>query len=206
MKRIISITLCAISIYGLLSSAAAENLLSLKFGPAWPQALLSTGSASWDAGLEYGIIVDKKVGFGIATDFLWNVDSKEAKDSSGQHYTTISEKKTFMFPLMGFFQLDPAPDLIVHPIVRFQVGYNSMIYKYKQQLAGTESKPLSPYFYGLIIKGGIDGVYNLGEHSGMFLGLEYQWADMKTASNTGGLFDKRDMSAVGIHIGFRVIM
>jgi hypothetical protein len=205
MKRICLAALCFVALAGIAVAPGAEPMLTLTIGPTWPQALLSTGIPSGDAELEYGMMIDKKVAFGIAGDFLWNVQSKEAKDST--HFRTISEQKTFMFPIMGFFLLDPVPNLIVHPVGRFQIGYNSMIYSYKQtdNASGTTT-PLSPYFYGLIIKAGADALYNLGEHSSLFLGLEYQWADTRTGSNTNEEFDKRDMSGIGIRAGFRVVL
>ena len=83
-----------------------------------------------------------------------------------------------------------------------------MIYSYnsKDTIPGAAIKPLSPYFYGLIIKAGIDGLYNIGERSALFLGLEYQWAGTSTTNNTDGLFDKRDMSGLGLRAGFRITM
>ncbi len=196
--------LCFVALAGMLFVSKAETMLTLKIGPTWPQALLSTGVPSGDAEIEYGMMIDKKVAFGIAGDFLWNAQSKEVRDST--HFKTISEQNTFMFPIMGFFLLDPVPSLIVHPVARFQIGYNSMIYSYKEADSSKAPTPLSPYFYGLIIKASADALYNLGEHASLFLGLEYQWADTKTTSNTNGEFDKRDMSGIGIRAGFRVVL
>jgi hypothetical protein len=205
MKRLTTYFLLTVALSGIFFASRAESMLTLEIGPSWPEALLSTGIPSGNGEIEYGAMIDKKVGFGLAADFLWNVLSKEAKDSTGVHYRTLTEQKTFMFPIMGFFVLDPMPKLIVHPVGRFQIGYNSMIYSYKQTENAVVT-PLSPYFYGLIIKGSIDALYNLGENSSLFLGVEYRWADMKTTSNTNGEFDKRDMSGVGIRAGFRVLM
>jgi len=207
MIRICAVTICAIALIGAISTAKAEKLFSGSIGMVWPQALLNTGIPTGDAELNYGMLIDKKVGFGIAADFLWNVQANDQKDTSS-HYKVISERRSFMFPIMGFFILDPVPNLIIHPVGRFEIGYNSMIYSYKSQdtTVGAAAKPLSPYFYGLIVKAGIDGLYNLGERSALFVGLEYQWAATSTTNNTEGLFDKRDMSGIGIHAGFRVTM
>jgi hypothetical protein len=206
MKRIFAMTLCVISILGAFSSSGAEKLFSMKIGMTWPQALLNTGIPSGDAEINFGALIDRKVGFGFATDFLWNVQNKETKDSSGIHYRITNEQKTFMFPIMAFFLLDPVPNLIVHPVGRFEIGYNSMIYSYKTLTDTSAVKPLSPYFYGLIIKASLDGLYNLGERSSLFIGLEYQWAGTSTTNNTDGLFDKRDMGGIGLRAGFRVLM
>jgi hypothetical protein len=206
MRRISAATLCILVISGLWSFAGAEKLFSMKIGTTWPQVLLRTGIPSGDVEINYGMLIDRKVGFGIAADFLWNVMNKEARDSSGDHFYITSEQKTFMFPIMGFFLLDPMPDLVVHPVARFEIGYNSMIYSYNSKVDALAVKPLSPYFYGLIIKASIDGLYNLGERSALFLGLEYQWAGTTTTNNNVGLFDKRDMGGIGLRAGFRVLI
>ena len=203
MKRIGAAILCAIMIGGIFSAAGAQRMLSLKIGTSWPKALLSTANPSGDAELNYGLIVDERVAFGIAADFLWNVQAKEVPGPTG-HYQTLSAQSTFMFPLMGFFLLDPVPNLIVHPVAHFSIGYNSMIYSYTQKDTAGKST-LSPYFYGLIVKTGADALYNIGKQSALFLGVEYRWANTKTAS-TNGLFDMRDMSGIGLSAGFRVIL
>ena len=200
----------AATIFFLCFSAAtnAETMISGKIGMTWPRALLSTGMPTGDAELNYGIIVDKKVALGVSGNFLWNVQAKEerVRESSTTRYRLISEQKTFMFPIMGFFLIDPLPDLVVHPAARFQIGYNSMIYSYTEaDDDGATGKPLSPYFYGLIIKAGVDALYDLGARSSLFAGIEYRWADTKTVS-TSNLFDKRNMGGIGLCGGFRVIL
>jgi hypothetical protein len=182
----------------------AENMFSVKIGTTWPQALLNTGICSGDAALEYGIIIDKKIAFGLTGDFLWNTRSKDVKDTTTGQWRVQSADKTFMFPILGFFMLDPVPDLIVHPAAQFQIGYNSMISVTSGLDQNNKVSTHSDYYYGLIIKAIVDACYNIGERSTLFLGLEYQWADTKTNSNTNGLFNKRDMSGIGLRAGFRV--
>jgi hypothetical protein len=182
----------------------AENMFSVKIGTTWPQALLSTGICSGDAALEYGIIIDKKIAFGLTGDFLWNTRSKDVKDTTPGLWRVQSADKTFMFPILGFFMLDPVPGLIVHPSAQFQIGYNSMISVTSGLDQNNKVSTHSDYYYGLIIKAIVDACYNIGERSTLFLGLEYQWADTKTNSNTNGLFNKRDMSGIGLRAGFRV--
>jgi hypothetical protein len=205
MKRIRLATLCALTIGSIFSTAMAERLLSFRIGMAWPQELLATASPSGDAEAEYGLIIDKKVAFGIAGNFLWNVQAKDVPDPSG-HYQTLSAQSTYMFPIMGFFMVDPMPALIIHPVAHFNIGYNSMIYSYTQKDAAGAQAPLSPYFYGLIVQAGVDGLYNIGERSALFIGMEYRWANTSTTSNTNHEFDKRDMSGIGLSAGFRVIL
>jgi hypothetical protein len=196
----------SVLILAMIASASAEKMVSAKFGISWPQALLSTAVPSEDVELSYGMIIDRKIAFGVSGDFLWNVQAKVEKVPSTTNislYKTLSEQKTFMFPVMAFFQLDPVPDLVVHPVAHFQIGYNSMIYSYMQTESSVATS-FSPYFYGLIMKLGVDGLYSIGKSSSLFLGMEYRWADMQNASNNDGLFNKRDMSGIGISLGFRV--
>jgi hypothetical protein len=205
MKRFLMAALCIVSMCGVFSTVRAEGLLSINIGPIWPQALLSTGAPSWDGELEVGALIDKRIGFGFACDFLWNVRTRDVLDTSTNHYRITNDEKTFMFPLMGFFMIDPVPNLIVHPVGTFQIGYNQMIYNVKTDNTTLNTqKTVSPYFYGLIIKVGVDAVYNLGERAAIFAGLEFQWANTKTTDTQSGLFDKRDMSGIGIHAGFRI--
>jgi hypothetical protein len=141
----------------------------------------------------------------LQPDFLWNTQSTTAS-VAGDHFKTVSDQQAYMFPVMFFVQLDPMPDLMVHPVAHFDIGYNSMIFSYTGTDSTGTKTPLSPYFNGLIVKFGIDGLYNMGERSALYIGMEYQWANMSTVSNSQGLFDKRDMSGLGLSAGFRVEM
>lgn len=205
MKRIFMTVFCLFAGSGALFSINAENMFSIKIGTTWPQALLSTGIPSGDAALQYGIIIDKKIAFGLTGDFLWNTKSQEVQDASSGLVRIAHASNCFMFPIMAFFMVDPVPSLIVHPSAQFQIGYNSMISS-NTQYDTTQQKDLtsSVYYYGLIIKAIVDAGYNIGENSTLFLGLEYQWAGMKTSGNAKGLFSKRDMSGIGLRAGFRV--
>jgi hypothetical protein len=192
---------------GTVTATNAERMLSMKIGMTWPRALLSTGMPTGDAEVNYGIIVDNKVALGVSGNFLWNVQSKVDTVGATGHLKIISAQQSYMFPIMGFFQLDPVPDLIVHPVATFKIGYNSMIYSYTESdNTGGNEKPLSPYFYGLIIKAGAEALYDLGERSSLFLGMEYRWADTKTNSNASDWFDKRNMGGIGLFAGFRLIL
>jgi hypothetical protein len=179
---------------------ASEKLFSLKIGPVWPSATLS----AWDAECMYGAFFDKKVGFGVAADFLWNTYTQEQDLGNGAKLT-IHDQSSYMFPVMGFIMFDPAPMLLVHPMLKFEIGYNSLLYT-DTSLVRTLNAPRSGYYYGLIVKIGADGLYNLGEQVAVFLGLEYQWANTKTTADSGGIFYRRDMSGIGIRMGFRFLL
>jgi hypothetical protein len=205
MKRKGLLALFLFTASGVLFSIYAENMFSIKIGTTWPQALLSTGICSGDAALEYGIIIDKKIAFGLASDFLWNTKSQDVRDSSSGQWRISHADKCFMFPIMAFFMIDPVPNLIVHPSAQFQIGYNSMISGTSgYNSAANKDTSQYNYFNGLIIKGIVDAGYNIGESSTLFLGLEYQWAETKSVKINSPLFNKRDMSGIGLRAGFRV--
>ncbi len=206
MKHTLISALCGVALAGALCGLWAAPMLSLNIGTMWPQALLATGIPSGDAEIEYGLMIDKKVAFGVAGDFLWNVRSQARIDASTDHYKITSEKKAFMFPAMGFLLIDPVPFLIVHPVAHVEIGYNSMYYVNREDTTSTNRQgTVSPYFMGLIVKAGADGLYNMGERSALFLGIEYQWAGMQTTQTASG-FDKLDMSGIEIRAGIRVLL
>jgi hypothetical protein len=196
---------CMIAIVCFSGPTAAEDLFTAQVGFAWPEAL-ATAAPSGDAELAYGYIVDRKLAYGLAADLLWNVQTTTVP-VEGYHFQTISDQQVYMFPIMFFVQVDPLPDLLFHPVAHFDIGYNSMIFSYTGIDSTTGSKtPLSPYFNGLIVKFGIDELYNMGNRSALYLGLEYQWAKTSTTSNAEGIFDMRNMSGLGLSAGFRVIL
>ena len=176
---------------------ASEKMFYLKIGPTWP----SRTSSSWDAEFMYGYFVDKKVGFGVSADFLWNTFTQK-RDMGNGYDSTVKEESSYMFPIMGFIVFDPLPYQMIHPVLKFEIGYNSM--QYNSNPAGQTEHP--GYYNGLIVKLGADGLYNLGEQAAVFLGLEYQWADTKTKKDSNGYLSHRDMSGAGIHIGFRFLL
>lgn len=185
-----------------IASANAEKLLQLNIGPAWTSDLLQTDRpTAWNAGLVSGMIFDKKIGIGLEIDLLWNTYAKEEKDSSTGAYRTTKQSKSFMFPIGGVLVADPFGDWIVHPAARFFVGYNSLIYGHKDSISTPDT---TRYYNGLILKGGIDACYNIGDLSAIFLGAEYQWADTRTLAKSNEPFFRRNMSGVSIRAGFRV--
>jgi hypothetical protein len=198
-----------VALASIMSSVFAnETFVSLKIGPTWPQELLSSGnSAAWDGEVLYGVFVDRKVGFGVAADFLWNTKSQDQLDpSTGLLFVTKSEE-SYMIPIMGFLVFDPIPTAMIHPMLRFEIGYNSLIYNSKtDSTVHPTSNSENGYYYGLIVKIGADGLYNLGEQTAIFAGLEYQWADTKTNADNKGLFARRNMSGIGIRMGFRFLL
>ena len=180
------------------SPYAAENMFYLKIGSAWPDK----ASQSWDAEFMYGYFIDRKVGFGVAADFLWDTYTQERPVGTSGQMETVKDESSYMFPIMGYVVFDPLPYQMIHPMLKLAIGYNSMQYSVKPAVL-----PDHPgYYYGLIVKLGVDGLYNLGEQAAVFLGLDYQWADTKTGKDSQGYFYRRDMSGVGIHIGFRFLL
>ena len=118
---------CFLSFIPSSCDAFSERLATLHIGLAWPK----DASPAKDAEFMFGTLIDKKVGFGIAADFLWNTRTHEldTEDINGNpSKITDEDESSYMFPVMGFFIVDPIPDQIIHPVAKFQIGYNSLIY------------------------------------------------------------------------------
>jgi hypothetical protein len=199
--KFVTILLCycfyfPVSIYHV---QASEKLFSLKIGPTWP----SVTSTSWDAELMSGAFIDRTVGFGIAADFLWN--SKIEAHESGNTIITTKDESFYMFPIMGFIVFDPLPAALIHPMLKGEIGYNSLSYNLNAVNPDLKA-PANGYYYGLIVKFGIDGLYNFGEQSAAFLGLEYQWAETKKSAGQPNIYYRIDMSGMGLHLGFRFLL
>ena len=206
LRRIMLCVMVALTLAG--SVRSAERLFLLKIGPTWPKELQwSEKPTAWDGAIQSGLIFDRKVAFGGGIDFLWNVN-KKAKPISGTIYRLEKVERTFMFPVSGFFSLDPVPDLLIHPCASIQIGLNTMYYSHKEDsdLPDTTLPNVDGWYMGFYLKIAADAIFNLGEQSGIFAGFEYQWSKpQKLGVDSGDLFAERNMSGVGIRMGFRVI-
>lgn len=215
----VSSTACIVALA--VSATAQTKTVDLRFGPVWPRDLLDSEKATaWDAAVGYGITVDRVVGFGIAADFMWNRNEKT--ETIGDNFQVpYQEIATYMFPLSGFIVLDPVPDLVVRPVLRFAVGYNSLIYNYDidTSLSDEQSDQVDPdgYYYGLYLKPSLEAAYNFTEAAGVYAGLEYQWAKTKSAkeysiedSDQPGTYRTArrvyNMSGLGLRMGLRLHM
>ncbi len=192
---------------------ASERLLQLKIGPAWVKELQwSENPTSWDASIQSGLIFDKKLSFGGELDFLWNIN-KKATNIRNNTYRLEKIERTFMFPVSGFFALDPIPDFRVHPCASIQMGLNTMYYSHKEkENSRVEDIPDNTlidengWYMGFYLKIAVDAAFNLGEQSALFAGLDYRWSKPnKLGVKSGEIFTQRNMSGVGIKMGFRVI-
>jgi hypothetical protein len=187
----------------------AANLVTLQFGPCWPQVLLKDNPAgkktAGDATASYGIIVDKRVAVGICGNFIWNRYANEVRDSSNPaHYDISKERKSFMFPISAILSFDPAPQLIIHPSISGQIGYNSLIFFSRDDTANAGSTTIdNGYYFGVFGRLLLDANYNLADNTQLCLGASYQWANTKNRLEG---YAKRDMSAFGIHAGLKFIL
>jgi hypothetical protein len=200
----------------LLSTSYAEKQFQVKIGPTWPSALWYTEKpTAWDASIQTGGIVDDKVAIGAAFDFLWNKDAKEQKVNSYVSRVEILQR-TVMFPVMGYLSITPAPNLFVQPCISGYIGLNTMYFSYKGDSFkdSTNNSVLQRYttpidgngwYMGLIWKVASDIVVQMGDNSGLFAGVEYQWSKpRKLGDNDGNLYIRRNMSGAGIRLGIKV--
>ena len=198
----------------LVASSFASNLMNFVIGPTWPKALKNTPRpVMWNGAFEIGHVFDEKFIVGVKADFAWDIVKHYNSDSSQITYSD----KTFMFPISGFFALDPIPQYMFHPVARVQVGYNSATFSTKENVTTTvidtsttpfdttytitlEDSPKNGYYYGIIAKVGIDGVVDLGKHASLFAGFEWQFSELKNS-------DKyiKPMSGPGVRMGVSVL-
>ncbi|MBD3321507.1 MAG: hypothetical protein GF350_10480 [Chitinivibrionales bacterium] len=186
----------------------AENSLSLKIGPLWPRKLLDTDKkTAWDAAVEYGILIDKKIAFGVGADFMWNRSTQD-KDTTidtssspgpDEQKTIQKDIKSFMFPLSAFIYIDPLSHLLFHPLIQFNIGYMPHIYSQR----GKEIDNKSHYYHGLFLKLALDGVYSFSENIAIIAGAHYQWANTRRRDRDDrDIIYYRNMSGFGLHAGF----
>jgi hypothetical protein len=203
--------LSCLSLLLLLSfSIAAEKLFQLKIGPTWPSSLLNTQKkTAWDASIQTGSIIDKRVALGATFDFLWNNDAREQKLTTGIYRVDILQR-TFMFPIMGFLAISPAPHLRLSPCISGYIGLNTMYFSYKSDSTflsrdTTTTIDGNGMYMGLIWKLATDAVLRIGDRSGLFAGVEYQWSKpRKLGHNSDDLYIRRNMSGFGIRFGLRI--
>lgn len=206
----------ALIVFALFCSAAAsENVVTLKIGPTWPRVLLGSEKATaWDASIMAGKAIDDKFTIGGGLDFLWNNRSSEIPEGANTYRLEMSEH-SFMFPLSAYLAVTPFPDLIVYPCLSGQIGLNMMYFSHQEDSTNTTGANPSKdqlqknngFYLGFFWKIAADALFNIGEHSAVFAGLEYQHSNPKKVSNNdkSDLFTKRNMSGIGIRMGFRFI-
>jgi hypothetical protein len=190
--------LCTVISGPFFPALASEKLFSLNFGAVWP----SITSQSWNGEFIGATFIDRQIGFGIAADILWN--KKTEAQQNGVVLITTKEESYYMIPVMGTIVFDPLPGMLLHPQFKAAIGYNSLFYTLNAQ-DRDPAAPKNGYYYGLIVKIGADGLYNLGEQSAIYFGLDYQWAELKQNTDIANHFYYRDMGGLGLHIGFRFL-
>lgn len=217
VKHSMRLIACAAVILSLSATAMADNMMLLRFGALWPRRLLETDKpTAWDIGAQYGVMVDNKIGIGAGIDLLWNrtVDEKKVVDETDptlELYRITRQEKTYMFPVYVFAYVDPFSRLIVHPAISFAAGYNSMVYSFddEDELTHGVVKDHDPdgYYFGLYMKLAADALVNLGDNSALFVGIDYQWANTRSAKKyEDGTYHRRDMGGIGLRAGVRVVL
>lgn len=207
MKERITLTSFLIMMM-LLATSYSQNIYNISIGPVWTKELHAKEKpTSWNASIEYGLLFDNIIGVGVDADFTWNVFIKDTviiPDSIPIHKSNY-EKKWFMFPISVFLLADPMAEFTFHPVIKGQVGINMMVKSAKSyDSLGNEVEPDDNGFYlGIIGKGSIDGVFDIGKHAAVFLGFEYQWGRLrKKKKNSNNEFYRPKFYGPGIRMGF----
>ena len=171
MKQLWLFILC------LTGTLFSQTILNVGVGPTWPVGLRENEKmTSWNATIEAARLFDNVVGFGADLDFSWNVNDSYS-DKNDSTITKTAKDKTFMFPLSLQLFFDPIAKFKLHPVIRGQFGINMMVRDIAvyDSVSKEYNESIDDGFYiGFLGKGGIDAVFDLGEHASLYAGFEYQ--------------------------------
>ena len=190
------------------SNIMSQNIVNVGIGPVWPKDLNGSDKpVAWNMTVEYGRVFDDIIGVGGDFDFAWNyvVTLKKIEGDTLDKYSHDYEKKVFFFPISAFLFVDPVPNTVVHPVIRGQIGFN-MAYKHEKGFDSDEKEHEwedNGFYYGILGKASIDGVYDLGAHAAVYAGFEYQWGIWRRkVPETKNKWWKPKYHGPGIRMGF----
>jgi hypothetical protein len=206
---IFAMCVCCFSI-----TASAEKMLNLKMGPAWPKEMrigdTEGGITAWEPSIEVGMLFNRMVGIGFDMEFQFKRrldDTTYVKDAITYQVVDKAER-FFLFPPSFFLQIDPVPDLIVHPVIRGQVGLSLLYYgnKWFENNEAEYSEDTGLY-YGIFAKAGIDALYDLGDKVSVFAGFEFQFGNARNrVDGQSNRYYHKDLYGPGIRLGFRFLI
>lgn len=205
IKILITALICMFLIQ---TTGFCQNIINIGIGPIWPKELSGREKATaWNATVEYGRVFDDIIGVGFDFDFKWNyyVDDTTIIVDTIPITKNNYVRKRFMFPISVFLHIDPIPKFVVHPVVRGQIGFNMMIKSENGYDAnGNEiEKDNNGFYFGILGKAGIDGVYDIGAHAAVFAGFEYQWFQVrKKIKGIENQYYKPPIYGPGLRMGF----
>jgi hypothetical protein len=208
-----AIVSCVLGVACLSTIAAGETMLNLKMGPVWPKELRNKSDnqiTAWEPSVEIGGLFNKIVGVGFGAQFQWKKKQSDSTytDAITQSQRTIvgNVERFFLFPPTVFILIDPVPKLIVHPVIKGEVGMTLLYYGYKwYDLNGNENtSDDSGMYLGVFGKASADALYNLGENVAVYAGFAFQWGSARhRISGTSNQYYTKQIYGPGIDMGFR---
>lgn len=182
----------------------AENAISIAIAPTWPSKNTfiknADKKAMWDTEISWGISFDDRITIGAQADFMWHIEKFTEAQANDEPDVIKSKTKNIAFPISGFIALSPIPQYKLHPVIKVQAGYNSVVVKHTDydNADQAEVDKHDGYYNGFLARFGADAVYDLGKQSSIFTGFHYQ---ISTVSK-----DNRelDMNAPMLKIGLSV--
>jgi hypothetical protein len=219
-KSFLTVFLLSMSL--LTVSVCAETMINVKMGPAWPKEMRinnpEDGITAWEPSVEIGMLFNKIVGIGFDAEFQWKrrMDDSTYIDTADVPITVEGKsERFFLFPPSVFISIDPVPDLIIHPVIRGQIGLTLLYYGNKwyddDDLDGKKDDEHKSddtgLYYGVFGKAGLDALYDLGENVSVFGGFEFQFGKARNRKeHTTNEYYYKSFYGPGIRLGFRFLI
>ncbi len=198
----------AVLVLSFIFTGYSQQVINIGIGPCWPKDIRenSNQKTSWNATVEWGRVFDDIVIIGADFDFLWNRYTDETSSDTSEMAGSITEVDSvtswYNFPVSLFLAVDPISQYRMHFQVRGQIGFNMMAYKQESKV-NDEKADNSGFYVGLIGKAGADGIFDIGEHSAVFAGIEQQWKSVKKSKDDSETsYYEQNISGPGIRMGF----
>jgi hypothetical protein len=146
--------------------------------------------AFWLFGAEYGWLINEHFSLGPSINFSWNLEKNRVTDTAavaeGMNLVK-SKERVIAVPISVFMVIDPIPQFMFHPIIRAQVGYNSVFISnvnYDKDLnnnpeAKERVKLADGYYNGIYTKFGAELMVDIGKQISLFAGPQWQISEVE---------------------------
>lgn len=161
---------------------------------------------SWGAGFEYGWMLGEHFSLGPKLDFSWNLEKQKVTDVNNTKIVK-SKERVIMVPISIFFNIDPIPQFMFHPVAHAQVGYNSVFISnvdYDKKNKDNVEK-YDGYYNGLYTKFGVDCMVDIGKQISLFIGPQWQISTTERRKKNTEPYERK-FNGFGARFGVSVLL